>query len=185
MTHILIFGFCEDMKSFQVKSLKSKLSHESLILKSKSRLCPCRYTWNFKIALRAFEKCSQAKNSICTMFIFATSLSTVDLVGCEAGPHSLSSQWNSTVHKLSFPHRTYKIQTGENECFTCLSFVNYGCFVLCLFWGYFIFLVNWITVCIQWSKWWKIPWGQVLVWGGFSVWSVPGFMCGYHVFGRL
>lgn len=30
------------------------------------------------------------------------------------------------VRKLSFPHHTYKIQPGKNECFTCLSFVNDG-----------------------------------------------------------
>lgn len=31
----------------------------------------------------------------------------------------------------------------------------------------------------------KIPWGWVGAWGAFSLWSVPGFMCGYHASGRL
>lgn len=59
--------------------------------------------------------------SLQTIHLVVQRVHTVTALGSDSG-----TAFAASCH---FPHRTYKIQTGNNVCFTCLSFGN-DCYVL-------------------------------------------------------
>lgn len=110
--------------------------------------------YHYRFQAYAFKnKKLQTENQICTMSIFVSFYFSVNSSRVGELCRKFIQPRLSAVHKLSFPHRAYKIQTGNDVCFTCLHFVKWWlCFVLSLFLRYFLFFVNWMTMCIWCRK---------------------------------
>lgn len=178
--------------------LKYKWSHESLLLKLSSFLFlsnseAIRFivrVWNKVMWLTSLTLPLQLNSKIIAS---RAPLPSWNACRPEARVHrshfsiissrfSKLSRVEQCCHKLSFSHCTYKIQTRNNVCSTRLSIGNYDYVLASAYWGYFIFFVNWITVCIWCRKSWKflevgLLHGEILVRG----WCP----CVCHVSGRL